>query len=243
MLFLPFVSSHYSTFLENSSLGTFCWILEIIQAFLHYACLWCTIAVHWHLLKCRQLSVTVSCQSQSAVSHSQLSVTVSCPSQSAVRHSQLSVTVSCQSQLQGDTSSVNVVQLHYSSTCWILVSFKTFHKLTINISTGTCEWTLQWNLGVSWIKKNQPFYTLKNLSTWRPEIQVFGLENLTKLLCDILCAFYCQNVTNSNNNTAVCKARNVNTKADQVDTGQQWVSWLLVQVSIKVALDCRESNF
>ena len=209
MLFLPFVSSHYSTFLENSSLGTFCWILEIIQAFLHYACLWCTIAVHWHLLKCRQLSVTVSCQSQ----------------------------------LQGDTSSVNVVQLHYSSTCWILVSFKTFHKLTINISTGTCEWTLQWNLGVSWIKKNQPFYTLKNLSTWRPEIQVFGLENLTKLLCDILCAFYCQNVTNSNNNTAVCKARNVNTKADQVDTGQQWVSWLLVQVSIKVALDCRESNF
>ena len=209
MLFLPFVSSHYSKFLENSSLGTFCWILEIIQAFLHYACLWCTIAVHWHLLKCRQLSVTVSCQSQ----------------------------------LQGDTSSVNVVQLHYSSTCWILVSFKTFHKLTINISTGTCEWTLQWNLGVSWIKKNQPFYTLKNLSTWRPEIQVFGMENLTKLLCDILCAFYCQNVTNSNNNTAVCKARNVNTKADQVDTGQQWVSWLLVQVSIKVALDCRESNF
>jgi len=146
MLFLPFVSSHYSTFLENSSLGTFCWILEIIQAFLHYACLWCTIAVHWHLLKCRQLSVTVSC-----------------PSQSAVRHSQLSVTVSCQSQLQGDTRSVNVVQLHYSSTCWILVSFKTFHKLTINISTGTCEWTLQWNLGVSWIKKISHFTPSK---TW-----------------------------------------------------------------------------
>jgi len=186
MLFLPFVSSHYSTFLENSSLGTFCWILEIIQAFLHYACLWCTIAVHWHLLKCRQLSVTVSCPSQSAVSHSQLSVTVSCcqsqsaavshsqlsvtvsvtvscPSQSAVRHSQLSVTVSCQSQLQGDTRSVNVVQLHYSSTCWILVSFKTFHKLTINISTGTCEWTLQWNLGVSWIKKISHFTPSK---TW-----------------------------------------------------------------------------
>jgi len=194
-----------------------------------------------------QLSVTVSCPSQSAVRHSQLSVTVSCPSQSAVRHSQLSVTASrryklcecCPVTLQF----YFVVQLHYSSTCWILVSFKTFHELTINISTGTCEWTLQWNLGVSWIQKNQPFYTLKNLSTWRPEIQVFGMENLTKLLCDILCAFYCQNVTNSNNNTAVCKARNVNTKADQVDTGQQWVSWLLVQVSIKVALDCRESNF